>query len=133
MPRSNASGQKTVWLKDGEIRTIPFSVTGSTRYTVSVRYSNDNFGSLEVVTVSINGKEIGSFSAQDTGNFGFGWNVFTSSESLGPVDLLPGAHSIKVSVEGGDGYGVEIDLVFLDVVQCFYPSVTVTKNVVPVH
>ncbi len=117
MPRSEASGQKTVWLHAGESRTLSFQLSAGARYSLSVRYSNDNFGPLETVDVAVDGVNVGQFAAQDTGGFGLGWNVFESSGTIGSVDLQPGAHEVTVSVTGGDGYGVEIDVVTLDRVE----------------
>ena len=133
MLRSNASGQKTVLLKDGETLALTFLLTGSVRYAVNVRYSNDNANNQpsETVTVTIDGKTIGEFIAKDTGDGGLGWNVFTSSLITEPVDLLTGTHTMEVFVEGGDEFGVEIDAVFLEIIQCFYPSLVVMKDVIP--
>ena len=113
MPRSEASNRQTVWLHSGETRTLLFATVRSTRYSISVRYSNDNFGPLETVDVSMGDTLLGSFRPQDTGDFGFGWNVFLWTDSIGPVDLSPGWHSVVLSVLGGDGFGVEIDVVAL--------------------
>jgi len=119
MPRSAASGQRTVWLHDGESRILSFQLSTSAHYTLGVWYSNDDpTGPLETVTVSVDGAAEGSFSAQNTRipgePPGSGWNVFTSAGPFGPVDLQPGTHELRVSVAGGDDYGVEIDVVVLD-------------------
>jgi hypothetical protein len=63
--------------------------------------------------VSIDGVALGEFQAQDTGDFGFGWNVFRSSGPIGSRILAPGQHTVVVSFTGGDGFGVEIDAVTL--------------------
>lgn len=108
--RSTASNQWTVWLHAGETRSVDFSVTADCDGEVVVRYSNDNDGPLEHVDVFIDSSTIGSFDAQDTGDYGYGWNVFVESPALGPVALSRGDHTLSVSVSGGDGYGVEIDV-----------------------
>ncbi len=110
MPRSNASGDKTVWLHAGESRSHSFSLPAPARYSVGVRYSNDNFGPLETVSVSIDGAGVGSFQAQDTGDGGEGWNVFAVADAIGSAEVSAGAHSLVIQVSGGDGYGVEIDI-----------------------
>ena len=84
---------------------------------MNVRYSNDNFGPLETVAVSVDGTSLGQFVPQDTGDFGHGWNVFLWSDIVGSVDLSAGDHHVVVSVSGGDGFGVEIDLVALVLVK----------------
>jgi len=111
--RPNASGGQTIQLDDGESRTIAFDVTNSTRFDVIVRYSNDNFGPLETIEVFVDAISVGSFEAQDTGDFGLGWDTFASSDPLGPVFLDVGGHDVTVSVSGGDGFGVEVDVVML--------------------
>lgn len=115
MERSKASGDKTVHLSAGEARALPFHVASRARYAISVRYSNDNDNSQpgEQVDVRIDGVGVGSFTAGDTGDFGSGWNVFRSSGTVGSVRLKPGAHKATLTVSGGDGFGVEIDLVRL--------------------
>ncbi|MFQ6026242.1 MAG: hypothetical protein ACE5Q6_01865 [Dehalococcoidia bacterium] len=117
MPRENASGELTILLHADETRNLPFQLSVSAEYTVKVRYSNDNFGPLETVTITIDGTNVGSFIAQDTGDHGDGWNVFFVSEALGPVSLASGNHTLVISVGPGDGYGVEIDLVTVQPVE----------------
>jgi hypothetical protein len=114
MQRSAASGQHTVSLHAGESHTLRFQLPAHARYLISVHYSNDNFGPLETVDVRVDGVPIGQFTAQDTGDFGLGWNVFLSSGPIAAVDFQPGEHDVRVSVNGGDGFGVEIDVAILD-------------------
>ncbi len=116
MDRGNASQQQTMWLHRGESLRFGFTLQAAARYQLVVRYSNDNNGALEQVTLRIDGLQR-TFSAQDTGNFGEGWNVFRE-ESVGtPVNLRRGDHSLVISVSGGDGYGIEIDRVRLRLVR----------------
>ena len=114
MARSAASGQRSVWLHAGEARDVPFSADANGRYVLSVRYSNDNYGPLESVDVRVDGAPVGRFSAQDTGDWGFGWNNFLWSASLGPVTLTAGAHRATTTLSGGDGYGVEVDAIRIE-------------------
>jgi len=109
MPRSEASNGSTRLLRAGESASVTADVSGSQPYFLVVRYSNDNFGDLETVSVAVDGTTIGAFPAQDTGDGGSGWNVFTESPALGPVSLNAGSHVFSISISGGDGYGVEID------------------------
>jgi len=108
--RSEASSRATRWLRAGESANLVLDISTPGPYHVSIRYSNDNFGALETVTVAIDGATIGQFQASDTGDGGFGWNVFSESPVLGPVDLVRGSHELTVSISGGDGNGVEIDV-----------------------
>ena len=114
MPGSLACGFRTVLLKSAESRTLTFILGSAASYNVSVRYSNDNYGPTETVTISLDGSSVGQFSAEDTGNYGAGWNVFVQTPTLGTANLSAGSHQVVVSVSGGDGYGVEIDTVILD-------------------
>ena len=111
--RSAASGDQTVWLQAGESRTLSFRLDTGARYKLNVRYSNDNFGPLETIAVSVDGTSLGQFVTQDTGDDGEGWNVFFWSDIVGSRDLAPGDHEVVLFVSGGDGFGVEIDLVGL--------------------
>ena len=86
--RGNASNATTVQLDAGETRTVTVDLPFKTEYEVVVRYSNDNFGPLEDVEIRVDGNLVGTFLAQDTGDFGQGWDVFVESGPLGPV-ILP--------------------------------------------
>lgn len=118
--RSNASGgnlNNVVWLKDGESRSWPFTLDFSGIFaTVTITYSNDNHDlrSGELVTITLDGMFIDSFSAEGTSPPGIcqgcGWNIFTATA---PIDIgyIPnGDHTISAIVSGGDGDGIEIDV-----------------------
>jgi hypothetical protein len=107
--RTEASDGTTVLLQDGQTASWVFEIPRANEYRLGVRYSNDNFGPLETVTVSLGGDLVGDFQAEDTGDYGSGWNIFVNSPPLGPHRLEAGEHELTVSVTGGDGYGVEID------------------------
>jgi len=113
--RSEASNEKTMWLKTGETLTITFDLATNARYRLDVVASNDHVNDvpLETVRVQLDGEEIGRFAPADTGDGGRGWNVFETNHSIAPVDILAGDHSLTFYVTEGDGYGVEIDVVIL--------------------
>jgi len=113
MPRSEASGQQTVWLHAGETRRLTLTVPISTTYTFALRYSNDNANNSpsEVLRVTVDGRDVGQVTAWDTGGAGLGWNVFVLSGVVGSASLTPGAHQVAVLVSGGDGFGTELDAV----------------------
>ena len=117
--RSEASGARTILLQAGESRTLSFDLIAGARYRLNIRYSNDNANDLpsELVAVAVDGDLLGQFVPQDTGDDGFGWNVFAWSDIVGVVDLSPGHHEVVLSVTGGDGFGVEIDVVALVLAQ----------------
>jgi len=111
--RGNASGARAIQLDSGESRTLTIDAPYTADYRIVVRYSNDNFGPLETLEVRVDGELVDSFLAEDTGDFGTGWNTFVESNEWGPVALQAGVHEVTVSVSGGDGFGVELDLVRL--------------------
>ena len=74
-------------------------------------YANDNPGATEVLRVEVDGEAVGTFSAQDTGDDGEGWNVFVA-DLAGARMLGTGIHSVTVESSGGDGC-IEIDLITL--------------------
>ena len=113
--RDKASNEKTMWLKTDETLTIQFNLATSARYRLDVVTSNDHVNDvpLETVYVLLDDEEIGHFFPVDTGDGGLGWNVFTINDSIGPVEILAGDHSLAFYVTEGDGFGVEIDVVIL--------------------
>ncbi|MCA9963484.1 MAG: VCBS repeat-containing protein [Anaerolineales bacterium] len=112
MQRGNAWNHLTVQLNNGESRMLSLSQTSTENQApFAVRYSNDNSGSSETVSLAIDGVEFGSFLAEDTGDGGFGWNIFKMSPVITLEQLMPGEHQLSLSVSGGDGYGIEIDAV----------------------
>ncbi|MFL7870049.1 MAG: glucoamylase family protein [Anaerolineales bacterium] len=112
--RSNAWEKETVLLNDGETRQIRVVPTDGVNALLSIRYSNDNYGPLETLTLNFDDLLIGSFIATDTGNYGNGWNIFTMSDPFMIDRVTEGEHEISVEVAGGDGYGVEIDAIKFD-------------------
>jgi hypothetical protein len=109
MSRAHASGKATLLLGSGESAAQSFVTSGGGSFLVRVRYSNDNYGPLESVGLAIDGEAIGEFSASDTGD----WDSFADADPLGPVSIDSGSHRLSISVDDGDGYGVEIDRVRL--------------------
>jgi hypothetical protein len=116
MTRGNAQGLRTVLLQTGQARLMNFSTASSANVTVVVRHSNDNYGNTEQIDVAIDSASVGSFAASDTGDSGYGWNIFADSPATGPLLLPGGEHTISVAVQAGtgDGWGVEIDSVYLE-------------------
>ena len=115
--RSNASGVEALLLMDGEetqwISSFPYEDGG---YDVTVRYSNDQVYNpprdFETVSLYMDDVLVGQFETENTRvsgeEGGSGWNVFTDA-SVGSVSLTTGSHMFKISVSGGDQYGMEID------------------------
>ncbi len=116
MTRVKAVGGTSILLKSGQSRTFVFEAPEEGLYSFRVRYSNDNFGPLEKITLLVDSAPAGQFMTfnSNTGEFGEGWNYFLLSGPIGPVSLKPGRHEITVTVNDGDGYGVELDSLLAD-------------------
>ena len=118
MSRSRAWGDQTVLLQAGESRQLPFNTTVyGEDVTIFARYSNDNGNGLpsEQVEFLLDGVSAGSFEAMDTGDSGAGWNLFAFSPAYRLESVGVGDHTLTISVSGGDGFGVEIDIAFVNV------------------
>lgn len=100
MPRSEALGKVTRWLHAGEKIVFPVAIGThdlNATYRLTVRYSNDNFGSLEKVMVRYDDQEVGQFAAQDTGNYGEGWNRFVITDPPANLSLTSDEHTLEAS------------------------------------
>lgn len=111
--RSEASGDATLSMGDGDGATFQFVTCDPTALSLRIRYSNDNYDdrSSERIEVFVDGVRVADFVAADTGGYGAGWNQFVSSPPSSGVELSAGRHRIDVTVAGGDGLGIELDLV----------------------
>jgi hypothetical protein len=112
--RGSASGGAAVLLHNGGSVRIPFDLRTPGPYTLVVRYSTDGPGTRsEQVGVSIDGKPVGQFEAQNTRGpgqeVGAGWEGFVLSPPLGPIDLSRDTHTVVVALTDGDQYGIDID------------------------
>lgn len=114
MARSEASGARTILVLDDETLLLAFTLDTAADCVFAVRYSNDNFGDLEQVAVTVDGSAAGGFDSRDTGGEGQGWNTFETTERIGPVNLPAGPHHIDLTTVGGDGRGLEVDYVEAD-------------------
>jgi hypothetical protein len=112
--RNTASYEQALLLQDGESRTWLFNAPLSTNYSLRVRYSNDNDGPTEIVELFLEGSKLGEIATKDTGDGGFGWNVFVKSAPITLEHLKHGEYELVAAVSGGDGYGLEIDNITLD-------------------
>jgi len=109
--RSRASGGRTVHLGPGERRQWTFTLPVAAPFALSVTYANGQEGPNEVLSFSVDGTMVSSFQNRDSGDAVEGWNLFVT-DSAGKSTLGPGAHSVVLEVQGGDGC-VEIDLITL--------------------
>ena len=108
--RSRASGGLSVYLtRVGQHVTHRFSTASVCRVQVNgVRYSND--GESDEVQVSLDGTTMGTFRTRAKSNYGYAWNEFLSSDSLGgSIEIRPGNHELTLTVISTDRYGVELD------------------------
>ncbi|XP_052817204.1 uncharacterized protein LOC128243453 [Mya arenaria] len=113
MPRSAASGNFTVLLKQGQKVQMEICVHEVTHMSIrNVVYSND--GNVDSVGVSIDGQHAGSFVTTYLSENGNAWNKFKSTGPLSAkVKLDIGRHTITFEAMLTDPWGVEIDNVIL--------------------
>ncbi len=107
MPRSNASGQRTVWLHAGESLTFSLAWPAAGSALVTIRYSND--GPADTLAVLLDGTSVGSCATVTTGSWGYGWNAFAAAGV--PMQLSAGTHTLTIKAVSSDAYGVEVDRV----------------------
>ena len=106
--RSRASGGLTLHLAPGERHQWVFPLnTAPERYAVAVTYANGQEGPNELLTLSIDGAAVRSWTNRDSGDAIDGWNLFVT-DSAGSSMLGFGTHSLVLESTGGDGC-VEID------------------------
>lgn len=114
--RRNASNNQTVSMLDEDNLSIPLDYVGNA--TMLVRYSNDSAGPLEVVELRIIGQttRVFTFSAFNTRRPGMrsgeGLECF-QTVAFGDVTFSAQDHTLEVRVTGGDGFGVELDVILL--------------------
>ncbi|XP_046550453.1 uncharacterized protein LOC124260241 [Haliotis rubra] len=113
-PRSNASNQKTVLLYEGESLHIDLCVTG--RHEVSVKhltYSND--GPSDIISIIADGKTLDSIITNNETNFGYDWNIFHKSRTVGERQTIDdGRFTLIIRALSTDPYGLELDYLTLE-------------------
>ena len=117
VPRSKASNKTVLHLNNAGDKAdydIQVPVTGD--YKLIVRYSNDDTGVGDAISVLVNNVMRSIFYTKDTrpinGNLGDGWNVFTDSY-ISLENLPAGLATISLRLDSTDGYGVDLDLISL--------------------
>ncbi|KAH3863179.1 hypothetical protein DPMN_026158 [Dreissena polymorpha] len=113
--RSRAEDKTTIWLFDGEELMIHFDLSGPAVVDIiDVRYAND--GDYDVISVGMDGQELGQFKTTTYYAWGHLWNEFDSSGPLGgPHVLGAGHHNISLKVLHADEYGMEVDYIRVSV------------------
>ncbi|MGE3818109.1 MAG: DVUA0089 family protein [Isosphaeraceae bacterium] len=122
--RSNASGNgnlhRTRWIQPGEEITIPFDVVVPGVFRLSLRHSRDSRGANPTVLFAIDGQPLSeTITALSTNDLapvgspaGTSWNYFRSTSLATPISILTaGRHWIRLRVQGGDIWGLEVDQV----------------------
>ena len=113
--RSAASNQHTVRLGEGEYVDNSFTTQGNCSVTVTnIVYTND--GGSDTITVSLDGRAIGTFHTLSEAGGGQLWNVPRGSGMIGDtIELEAGPHQIHIEATATDRYLVELDQVLLAV------------------
>lgn len=127
--RSNASKNLTGHIEDSNLTYFTrFFTETSGDFNVSVVYSNDNNGPTENVLLSINGVDLSRFNAIDTGDFGYGWNIFRTHTYNEVITFDSSSmNSLEISYTNGDGYGIEIDRI---IITPYVPPVIIGERMV---
>ena len=114
MDRGMASNKETLWVNEvGGEAGWEITVPATGDYSLVVRYSNDDTGVLDDISVRVNGVLAGSFESEDTGNGGAGWNVFVDSPIIPLGQLDAGTATISLRLDTHDGHGIEFDILTL--------------------
>jgi hypothetical protein len=121
MDRGEASEDRTLLITAIETTVswtveIPFSG----EYRLVVQYSNDDLGTLDSMSVEADTVRVGGFRSVDTGDNGFGWNVFKESPWLPLGRLAAGPVTVSLRLIDSDGYGIELDK--LSIITCEGPE-----------
>lgn len=112
MPRSGASGNFTVLMRNGDFIHITVCLRVATFVRIrNVVFSND--GDPDKVRLSIDGRHMGTFLSLAVLDHGNGWNRFRSSGELDGKSMLDiGRHTITLR-STTDEWGIEIDNIVL--------------------
>ena len=113
-PRGNASNYLTVCLKQGQYIAIDYDTpcTCSMVTVMNVIYMND--GHFDIITLSLDGKVVGTFRTISGTGGGQLWNIPQSSGRVGNgVVLQCGAHTVRIEAIRTDRCLVEIDRVVM--------------------
>ena len=129
--RSGAINGLAVFLKQGGKIALIFEVKGKEECTMQVTnllYSND--GLSDVFTLEIDGfGMIGKVVTRPRSLNGLLWNKFIPTGPFGDiVEVSEGVYNITITAQVADEYGVEIDYVSLQFMNC--SNQTMTASVV---
>ncbi|XP_067663388.1 uncharacterized protein [Haliotis asinina] len=138
--RSNAVTGKTVLLRNGEYLSFYLCLRQDTSLRISnVRYSND--GGPDLVSLTIDHVDVGSFLTGNKSDWGKLWNVFHISGPVGtPWVFREGMHVLSLLAKAANG--IEIDYVelelsdqtiTLDILTCALVCSNVLPTVPPVN
>lgn len=107
--RADASNKKTVALYNTESLTYDLCLTKEKTFRMDkMRYSND--GLKDLITISVNDREIGRVETRELAGNGELWNNILEVVNIGVERrLAAGNYSLTVTADHADLYGVELD------------------------
>ncbi len=111
--RSNASGETVFHLIEvGDEATYIVDIPSTGSHELVLRYSNDDTGAGDEVSIIVDGKKIASFNTIDTKprGGGDGWNTFVETEAVALGDIPEGAFEFTLRLDSTDNFGVDLDL-----------------------
>jgi len=114
--RNHASGQAAWHLDAGQAARYDMSLVEAGIFDLSLRYSNDDVGNGDAITITVGAAPAIHLQTEDTGDDGSGWDVFFETVPLHLGPLPEGVNPIEVAVETSDGYGIDLDRLSLSFV-----------------
>lgn len=112
--RSNASSNRTVYMKQGDIIKRSVCVTGRVKVsTTTILFSND--GLADQISIQFQSIPMGTLLTSVDSNNGTGWNDIESKTIDSVLFLREGEYELQVVAANTDKYGIEIDALILDI------------------
>ncbi|VDI16983.1 Hypothetical predicted protein [Mytilus galloprovincialis] len=112
--RSNASSNRTVYMKQGDIIKRSVCVTGRVKVsTTTIFFSND--GLADQISIQFQSIPMGTLLTSVDSNNGTGWNDIESKTIDSVLFLREGEYELQVVAANTDKYGIEIDALILDI------------------
>ncbi|KAK6170996.1 hypothetical protein SNE40_019264 [Patella caerulea] len=113
--RNTVSEDYSVEFFKGEVLEIAFRTRKNVQLRVTnVKYTND--GGSDTVDLKLDDKILGSFVGHNRAGHGNLWGEVSSSGPIGSFqNIEAGSHTLQLSITEADQYGIELDVVELEV------------------
>ncbi|XP_071131336.1 uncharacterized protein [Mytilus edulis] len=112
--RSNASSNRTVYMKQGDIIKRALCVTGRVKVSMTtILFSND--GLADQISIQIQSMPMGTLLTAVESKNGTGWNDIESKTIDSALFLHEGEYELQLVAANTDKYGIELDALILDI------------------